>query len=1629
VRRTGDTGVPTLLSPRQKLTSTPYAIRSLSAVTADNATNATQLGGTTADQFVLTGDVRLSDARPPTAGSGNYIQNGTASQPSSNFNVNGTGKADTFDANTQFNLGGARVLSNSGTSNLFAGQNSGQANTSGNRNSFFGYSSGNTNTTGDVNSFFGNSAGQFNTVGRFNDFFGDSSGLFNTTGNFNSFFGSQSGNQNTTGSNNTFVGNYAGQTNTTGNGNTTLGFFTNVLGNNLTNATAIGANARVDASNSLVLGSINGVNGATADTNVGIGTTTPTSRLHVVGDGLITGNLTVNGNLNAAFGPGNPNYIQNSTAPQTISNFNISGTGTAAIFDAGTQFNIAGTRVLSNAGTNNFFGGQGAGQANTSGFGNSFFGNNAGGANDAGNSNSFFGNSAGLVNTSGSFNAFFGSGSGRANVDGNNNAFFGYTSGRANASGSNNSFFGNAAGFSNIDSSNNAFFGFNSGHNVTGVNGGLNSFFGVNSGAATSAGFQNSFFGYGAGSQNTGGSSNTVIGYSTDLGSGSLFNATAIGAQAFVTQSNSLVLGSINGVNGANADTNVGIGTTAPTSKLHVVGDGLFTGNLTVNGSLNATVATANNALQLGGVVANQYVQTSDSRLIDARPPTPGSSNYIQNSTTQQTTSNFNITGDGTSGGTLSGNVVNSNTTINIASIPVFTVNGGPGAFANANTLVGAGAGKNTVPTGAPSGLGNSFFGFNAGFSNVSGSGNSLFGNQVAVNMTGDDNSFFGTLAGQLTTSGTFNTFVGTLAGTSNRTEDNNTIIGARADNASGVTNGTAIGFRAKVTQSNSLVLGSINGVNGATADTNVGIGTTAPTSKLHVVGDGLFTGDLTVNGNVNGNLSLNNINANTQYNLGGLRIIANPGTNNFFAGQGTGQSLTTGTKNAFFGALAGTLNTSGQQNSFFGSESGNQNSTGVGNSFFGAQAGKQNTGGNANSFFGGNAGLNNTTGGDNSYFGVNAGASGTSGSFNAFFGELAGLSNNTSFNSFFGYGAGQFTTSGAFNTFFGQNTGNSNTTGQKNAFFGLQAGAFSNGSNNAFMGTGAGGHNQSGNGDTALGDTADVASGALNNATAIGSRALVSASNSLVLGSINGMNGATADTNVGIGTTAPTARLHVVGDGLFTGNLTVNGTLNTSGATLSSSIVNATTQFNLGGNRVVSVSGSQNSNTIVGVQAGNSDPTGSSNSFFGYKAGFSTTISGANSFFGESAGSTNQNGGANSFFGYHAGSANLSGSNNTFMGFSAGGNNTGGGGNSFFGLGAGASNTSGNTNTAVGDQADVASGNLTNATAIGAYAQVSQSNSLVLGGISGLNNCNAPNCSDTNVGIGTTAPATRLHVVSAQNPAVTVETNSTGFAETQYVAGNYIWRTGVGGSAVSNGAANKYYIYDINAGQFRLAIDTAGNVGIGTTGPEQMLHVNGQVLSTGAQGGFKFRDPDTNQDWTWHASITNSDTYARLSFNGNDFIKVYPFGGGFVYVPDLNVASLDNSGNESVCRNALGNLATCSSSLRYKTHLAPFSPGLNFIRQLRPISFDWKQGGMHDIGFGAEEVAKINPLFVTYNKEGQVEGVKYDRLSTVFVNAFKEQQTQIEQQEEQITKQQTQIDQLKKLVCADHPGAEICKQ
>ncbi|HVE58344.1 MAG TPA: DNRLRE domain-containing protein [Pyrinomonadaceae bacterium] len=177
--------------------------------------------------------------------------------------------------------------------------------------------------------------------------------------------------------------------------------------------------------------------------------------------------------------------------------------------------------------------------------------------------------------------------------------------------------------------------------------------------------------------------------------------------------------------------------------------------------------------------------------------------------------------------------------------------------------------------------------------------------------------------------------------------------------------------------------------------------------------------------------------------------------------------------------------------------------------------------------------------------------------------------------------------------------------------------------------------------------------------------------------------------------------------------------------------------------------------NSFFGSSAGLSNTGGFQNSFFGREAGMSNTGGSFNSFFGRSTGLNNTTGNTNSFFGQDSGLLNINGSANAFFGNASGSANTTGSGNSFFGVFAGDQNKTGSNNTAFGAGANFGANNLTFATAIGAGAFVSRSNSLVLGGISGINGG-----TDTNIGIGTTAPKTKLQVT---NGKIYIEANGQG--------------------------------------------------------------------------------------------------------------------------------------------------------------------------------------------------------------------------------------------------------------------------
>ena len=175
----------------------------------------------------------------------------------------------------------------------------------------------------------------------------------------------------------------------------------------------------------------------------------------------------------------------------------------------------------------------------------------------------------------------------------------------------------------------------------------------------------------------------------------------------------------------------------------------------------------------------------------------------------------------------------------------------------------------------------------------------------------------------------------------------------------------------------------------------------------------------------------------------------------------------------------------------------------GTGNLFVGPNAGSTNSIGFNNTMIGFNSGLNNLTGTQNTFIGTESGQSNFDGSMNSFFGRRAGFQNaNGNENTFIGTYAGQSNTDGQHNSFFGVTAGNSNSVGNENTFLGAHAGYYNSlGNNNTFIGNFSGQDNISGSNNTFIGFEANPISGGLSNVTAIGAEAMVTASNTVVIG------------------------------------------------------------------------------------------------------------------------------------------------------------------------------------------------------------------------------------------------------------------------------------------------------------------------------------------------------------------------------------------------------------------------------------------------------------------------------------------------------------------------------------------------
>jgi hypothetical protein len=292
-----------------------------------------------------------------------------------------------------------------------------------------------------------------------------------------------------------------------------------------------------------------------------------------------------------------------------------------------------------------------------------------------------------------------------------------------------------------------------------------------------------------------------------------------------------------------------------------------------------------------------------------------------------------------------------------------------------------------------------------------------------------------------------------------------------------------------------------------------------------------------------------------------------------------------------------------------------------------------------------------------------------------------------------------------------------------------------------------------------------------------------------------------------------------------------------------------------------------------------------------------------------------------------------------------------------------------------------------------------------------------------TNIGIGTTDPARTLDVVgsaSVTNAAVNQEVFrvSDGISWLSFVpnlaAGGFTNISGAGDmglifSTDNNAAASAANGLIIGphslSGTSGIKILENGNVGVGTLTPGATLDVNGSAIFNEGGAAVNFRvESDANADMLF---INGTNNRIGIGTNSPDQI-------------------LSVNGNAS--KTGGGTWATFSDK-RLKKNINEFTDGLDKLMQINPVSFQYngKAGYTNDsttfIGVIAQDVEKVAPYMIEHvqkklneNDSLTTDLLMYDgsALTYILVNAVKEQQSIIETQKAEIDVQKAEIEALK---------------
>jgi hypothetical protein len=304
----------------------------------------------------------------------------------------------------------------------------------------------------------------------------------------------------------------------------------------------------------------------------------------------------------------------------------------------------------------------------------------------------------------------------------------------------------------------------------------------------------------------------------------------------------------------------------------------------------------------------------------------------------------------------------------------------------------------------------------------------------------------------------------------------------------------------------------------------------------------------------------------------------------------------------------------------------------------------------------------------------------------------------------------------------------------------------------------------------------------------------------------------------------------------------------------------------------------------------------------------------------------------------------------------------------------------------------------------------------------------------DGNLGIGTSSPVAKLDVenTSAQPFGTAAQLNAVfkgsvsigqgGAIGFDYFGSHTNCPTSIGYAIESQaGSTNGSLVFGTRsvttdtAPTERMRIDSAGNVGIGTSSPTTKLEVNGNVFkiydqstsnanlvvrnsTTGNAAGFNLQQDGVNSLFYnssngYMAFATNATERARIDSSGNLLINktTTDFGtNGVSFIVGGAMETVGSTNRISAKRTTDGNViefyqttnvgtisitstATAyntSSDYRLKNTIAPMTGALAKVALLKPCTYKWNVNGSDGEGFIAHELAEVVPHAVTGAKD-----------------------------------------------------------